>query len=393
MALFKSAVSEFAAAIPSFAAAAEAPAEFTDSFQEGDTSALYRSAIGPRGQDYYLTQFAKFDAAGRTSPSWHWGAYWSTLNWLIYRRMWRHALAYVAVLLGGTLVIFGLGKLAFGYSSTSGLLLFLGFLAASYIVPGLYANSWFYDDCQVRISKALRETDTLQDACRVLEQASDNPRRLWTLASVNLALLATLGGSATFYMLSPTDLGNAAQNRSLDPISTMAQAQGKIQGMVQGFVQEPSESTRLDPDLHAAANPSPSFTAAAPIEQFLIQQGLPSDFAQPAEPINAPVMLTQATKAEPKAVPKSGTEQPTPAPPPGGKVWFVQVGAFAQESNAQNVRLKLEGAGLSAQAEASQTKVGPLIRVRVGPFKTKAEAENASLQVKALDLPSVLFKE
>jgi DedD protein len=94
-------------------------------------------------------------------------------------------------------------------------------------------------------------------------------------------------------------------------------------------------------------------------------------------------------KPEGKSVAKAAAK----AEPAKTKVWFVQAGAFAQESNAQNVRLKLEGAGLQTLAESLDTKSGKLIRVRVGPFTTKAEAENASLQIKALDLPAVLFRE
>ena len=64
--------------------------------QTGITAELYRAAIGPHGQDYYMRQFAKFDAHGKTGVSWHWPAYWATLNWLIYRKMWGWALAYAA---------------------------------------------------------------------------------------------------------------------------------------------------------------------------------------------------------------------------------------------------------------------------------------------------------
>jgi len=106
-----------------------------------------------------------------------------------------------------------------------------------------------------------------------------------------------------------------------------------------------------------------------------------------ATPPESPAKLDAKPDTAPKAKAAAKAE------PAKTKVWFVQAGAFAQESNAQNVRLKLEGAGLQTLAESSDTKAGKLIRVRVGPFTTKAEAENASLQIKALDLPAVLFRE
>ena len=66
----------------------------------GVTAELYRAAIGPSAQDYYLKHFLRFDSEGKTSATWHWPAYWATLNWLIYRRMWAWALGYAAALTG-----------------------------------------------------------------------------------------------------------------------------------------------------------------------------------------------------------------------------------------------------------------------------------------------------
>ena len=394
------------------------PPDLAASLGGGDTSALYKAAIGTKGQDYYLRQFARFDAAGRTGPNWHWAAYWSTLNWLMYRRMWKHAMVYLAAMLGGALLIFGLGKLAFGYSSTNGLLLFLGFLTASYIVPGLYANGWFYNFCQDRISKALRDTDTLQAACDALSQEAANKQRLWTLASANVAVLAAIAGSTTFFMMTPTDSMSEAptpQNAAL--LNASAQAQGKVQDVAQDTVQGASEGKGQEAEPPAAADvvlaqASPSVAPPQSVSTPPAVSKAPSVTTPPAvaaPPAVATPEKPKSSNAAPKPVaatspeaPAKSDAKPDTAPkakaaaksePAKTKVWFVQAGAFAQESNAQNVRLKLEGAGLQTLAESLDTKSGKLIRVRVGPFTTKAEAENASLQIKALDLPAVLFRE
>jgi cell division septation protein DedD len=332
--------------------------------------------------------------------------------------MWKHAAVYLAAILGGALVIFGLGKLAFGYSSTNGLLLFLGFLTASYIVPGLYANGWFYNFCQDRISKALRDTDTLQAACDALSQEAANKQRLWTLASVNVAVLAAIAGSTTFFMMTPTDSMSEAptpQNAAL--LNTSAQAQGKVQDVAQDTVQGASEGKGQEAEPPAAADvvlaqASPSVAPPQSVSTPPAVSKAPSVTTPPAvaaPPAVATPEKPKSSNAAPKPVaatspeaPAKSDAKPDTAPkakaaaksePAKTKVWFVQAGAFAQESNAQNVRLKLEGAGLQTLAESLDTKSGKLIRVRVGPFTTKAEAENASLQIKALDLPAVLFRE
>ncbi len=69
----------------------------------------------------------------------------------------------------------------------------------------------------------------------------------------------------------------------------------------------------------------------------------------------------------------------------------VQVGAFADADKAQEVRLKLERAGLKTYTQVAETKDGKRIRVRVGPFASKAEAEKAASKIKTLDLPASIL--
>ncbi len=71
--------------------------------------------------------------------------------------------------------------------------------------------------------------------------------------------------------------------------------------------------------------------------------------------------------------------------------FVVQVGAFADNARAHEVRLKLERAGLKTYAQTAETKDGRRIRVRLGPFATRAEAEKAADKVKKLSLPASLL--
>lgn len=179
----------------------------------GVTAELYRAAIGPRGQDYYLRQFARFDANGKTGPTWHWPAYWSTVNWLIYRKMWVWALAYVAAPLGLALAIFGIGKLVFSYSDTTGVLLFLVLLTGAFILPGLYANAWFYTYCNEKISATLRSTHEIKDTCEALAEQASTSKRWFALASVNVAMMALLAGVVTFVMKQDQEGKHLVQTR------------------------------------------------------------------------------------------------------------------------------------------------------------------------------------
>jgi DedD protein len=82
---------------------------------------------------------------------------------------------------------------------------------------------------------------------------------------------------------------------------------------------------------------------------------------------------------------KALLESKTPA---GGERFVVQVGAFAEAGSAQTTRMKLERAGLTTYTNVAQTSSGKLIRVRVGPFVSRAEADKAAAKVKALGLPA-----
>jgi DedD protein len=67
------------------------------------------------------------------------------------------------------------------------------------------------------------------------------------------------------------------------------------------------------------------------------------------------------------------------------------VGAFADATKARQARLKLEKAGLKTYTQVAQTSEGKRIRVRVGPFASRAEAEKAASKIKSLDLSAAIL--
>ena len=71
---------------------------------------------------------------------------------------------------------------------------------------------------------------------------------------------------------------------------------------------------------------------------------------------------------------------------PADARFVVQVGAFAEADKAREVRLRLERAGLKTYTHVAETKEGKRIRVRLGPFSQRADAERAATKVKGLGL-------
>lgn len=76
---------------------------------------------------------------------------------------------------------------------------------------------------------------------------------------------------------------------------------------------------------------------------------------------------------------------------PGPDRFVVQVGAFADPAKAAAARSKLERAGLKTYTHVAQTKDGKRIRVRVGPFDSRAEADKAASKARGLDLAAAVL--
>ena len=112
------------------------------------------------------------------------------------------------------------------------------------------------------------------------------------------------------------------------------------------------------------------------------------------KPEPKPAAVASSDGARAKALLEGKTAAPSAAPASASAAegrMVVQVGAFADVAKAREARLKLEKAGLKTYTQVAETKDGKRIRVRVGPFATKAEADKAASKIKSLDLPASIL--
>lgn len=71
----------------------------------------------------------------------------------------------------------------------------------------------------------------------------------------------------------------------------------------------------------------------------------------------------------------------------------IQVGAFADAAKVREVRKKLEQAGLTTYTQAIDGKDGKqTVRVRVGPFDSREEADKAAGRIRKLELSPVVLR-
>ncbi|HSN33082.1 MAG TPA: SPOR domain-containing protein, partial [Ideonella sp.] len=71
--------------------------------------------------------------------------------------------------------------------------------------------------------------------------------------------------------------------------------------------------------------------------------------------------------------------------------YVVQVGAFAESAKAREARQRVEKLGLKTYTQVVETPAGSRIRVRVGPFGTREEADRAAGKLRSAGLPAALL--
>ena len=129
--------------------------------------------------------------------------------------------------------------------------------------------------------------------------------------------------------------------------------------------------------------------------------------AQAEDPAPMPASAPQPVDAGPETTPAPAASRPTsepvvspavaPAPAPVRQAaapakaessgrYVVQVGAFADQKSAQEARQRLERKGLRTYTQVAKTGDGDRIRVRLGPFDSKADADKAAAAAQSVGL-------
>lgn len=121
----------------------------------------------------------------------------------------------------------------------------------------------------------------------------------------------------------------------------------------------------------AGSGKSPS-TGAANLEGEAAKEAKPDPKAKPAEETNAPAKAEEAAKPAKPAEPARSDAAPT------GEGYYIQILATSSELSAEKLVKDMKLQGLPAYKMSVRQNGKTLWRVRVGLFKTKAEAESAS---------------
>ena len=415
------------------------PAMSLDSPSDSAMTALSRLALGPVNTAYYLAVFERFDNTGRTTTTWNWAACIATLNWMLFRQLWTPALVYLAAAEGLALVVYGIGRTFLQWPPGVELGVLGAFAMLAFVVPGLYGNAILYADIRKRVARALAASRTLPEASALLEKQASSRQRLRAVVLGNVALAAAAAAVLAYFVWVPSDTKPLA----LEPAVTVAQATLAAASQATSPASAPAAAAPLEPAPilaqepptapaaasapmtsptrapAAAAPPAPLQAASAarpPADDYrpaaaptapAASQKPPAAAVAPVAPASKPVAKTvPATEPASRAVPPPKTRaakaaasaaEPTasaPLPTVGTAAgYYINVGLFADEANARKAQARLLNEGLPAFRQELNASSGRRIRVRVGPYPGRTEADAAAGSIRSMGLDAVVFRQ
>lgn len=430
------------------------PAMSLDSPSDNAMTALSRLALGPVNTAYYMAVFERFDNTGRTTTTWNWAACLATLNWMLFRQLWTPALVYLAAAEGLALIVYGIGRTFLQWPPGVELGVLGAFAMLAFAVPGLYGNAILYADIRKRVARALAASRTLPEACVLLEKQASSRKRLQALVLANLVLVAA--AALAYLVWAPSDTkplalepavtvaqATAAASRpsaaASAPAAAIAAAPSPAPAPAPVPVPAQEPPTPALPATTASA-PDPAKPAAAPPTAKSAAPATPAPKA--ATPASTPARSSEANRPAPATLSAASTVSKTPssapataAPKPSAKTtppaepasraasaakaktpkasasaaapassaplptvgtaagYYINVGLFADEANARKAQARLLNEGLPAFRQELNNAKGRRIRVRVGPYESRAKAEAAAASIRAMALEAVVFKQ
>ena len=412
-------------------------------------TSLYRAALGPVNTERYMPVFARLDAVGRTLTSWHWSACFFTLGWMVFRRLWGAALVYVAAAEGVALLVFGVGRPLLQWPQAVEWGVVGAFAVVGSVIPGLYAHAILHADIRKRVTSALAASANIPQACDLLAAQAVSRKRLHGVIGGHALIVAA---ALLAYVLFPQGLfdapaaqpATAAQEPASrtaswnQPEPTLATASrtavtaSAAASPVSAQAPLPEEDARATAVAASAPLPAeaPSSSASAPsaapaptepASQAMATNAQSPDNTRSTKPAAANNEKAKAPPPASKATTPAKASAPAPAASktasatksaeparakPAAKApaedlatvgsapgFYINVGLFADESNARKAQSRLLNEGLPAFRQTLDGAKGTRVRVRVGPYASRSQAEAAAATVKTLGLEAVVFRK
>lgn len=408
---------------------------------------LYRLSVGPINAAYYQRHFQRFETLGKAVPTWNHGAAFCTLAWLVLRKLWRPAALYLCLLAALLLVWWGgvHGRLPLPLELA--LCLLVGMLLC--VVPGTLGNALYYQHVRQHTLQTLTRASSLSQARAQLAEQAVTKDRLHTIAAIQALLLAALAGlvlhqvkqggpseapapsgppdlvipqvsslaptqpvafTPTPAAVPPADTAPAAPALSLVTLAQAVPATPEAAPKT-ALVAEPAAAIAPAPAPAAAPaavpEPAPALAAAsppaapppAPAKKAVTPPAPVAKAPAPAKPDKTEKTDKGSKTAKAEKADKASKSAPEPKPAPAaangrlvpGK-FYLNAGVYAQAANVDKAVQQLQGAKLNALRQTVSSSKGDLTRLRIGPFDTRQQAEQAAAKAKQLRIDASVFQ-
>lgn len=411
---------------------------------------LYRLSVGAVNAAYYQRHFQRFETLGKAVPTWNHGAAFCTLAWLVLRKLWRPAALYLCLLAALLLVWWGgvHGRLPLPLELA--LCLLVGMLLC--VVPGTLGNALYYQHVRQHTLQTLTRASSLSQARAQLAEQAVTKDRLHTIAAIQALLLAALTGlvlhqvkqggpseapapsgppdlvipqvsslaptqpvafTPTPAAVPPADTAPAAPALSLVTLAQAVPATPEAAPKT-ALVAEPAPAIAPAPAPAAAPaavpEPAPALAAAsppaapppAPAKKAVTPPAPAVKAPAPAKPDKSEKTdkgskTAKAEKADKADKASKSAPEPKPAPAAAnvhlvpGK-FYLNAGVYAQAANVDKAVQQLQGAKLNALRQSVSSSKGDLTRLRIGPFDTRQQAEQAAAKAKQLRIDASVFQ-
>lgn len=149
---------------------------------------------------------------------------------------------------------------------------------------------------------------------------------------------------------------------------------------------EVKAEAKPEPKAEAKADVKPETAMAAAAGAAAVAAVVPKAETKP-EPVKAEAKPEAKAEAKPEVKPAT---KPSDSKDAGAR-FVVQAGTFSDDAKLRETRSKLEKAGITTYTQVIEGKDGRRVRVRVGPFTSRDEADKVARKIKQLSLqPQVL---
>jgi len=335
---------------------------------------LGAAAVGPCGAEHYLSAFARLDAAGRVVALWNWAAAAAGPAWLAFRALWRELAVYAVLALGVAVgVVLAHGQTLLPPAVLAGIALALWLASAAAL--GLWGDALVHRDVRRRVEAAVACAATVQQAAQQLQSAAPTRRRLWLVAGLLVVVVAVAAAAGLRWGGEPDRAAEHGAPQvsgtvtvSPPPPAPRESVQEPVPADVPGWDEAEARAVQGETDAVLAALQA---SGHAPAVEDAPKAG--SD-APPPKRAGKPPKAAAAVQPPPATVRKL----------------YINVGIFADPANAARVRERLRKEGLPVGVDKLERSGGKVLRrVRVGPFTSAAQANEAAAKVRLLGLDAV----